>query len=101
MGQDIDIYPKLEAVVPALKDAGLQHIVLVGQLEWDRRPKAGKTSIEGVAVRPYPDFLDRSAMDIKFWRGPANAPLWVLYSSGTSMSVANPGHEEHIMLCSR
>ena len=34
----------------------------------------------------YPDTLDRTAQELSFWRGPSNAPLWVLFSSGTSAS---------------
>lgn len=84
-GKEIDILPKLAEVVSKLATGGLRHVVLVGQLEKDRRPKGQSPTFDaGVKSVAYPDFLDQSAMDIKFWRGPATAPLWVLYSSGTT-----------------
>ena len=84
-GKEIDILPKLAEVVSKLSPGGLKHVVLVGQLEKDRRPKGQSPKFDaGVKSVAYPDFLDQSAREIQFWRGPATAPLWVLYSSGTS-----------------
>ncbi len=71
---------------------GLKYIVVVGQLEKDRHPR-GKdfeafskttTTAVGINVIPYPQFLDRTAKEIEFYRGKASDPLWVLFSSGTS-----------------
>ena len=84
-GKEIDILPKLAEVVSKLAPGGLKHVVLVGQLDKDRRPRGQSPNFHaGVKSLAYPDFLDQSAGEIKFWRGPATAPLWVLYSSGTS-----------------
>jgi hypothetical protein len=74
--------------VSKLAPGGLKHVVLVGQLDKDRRPRGQSPNFHaGVKSLAYPDFLDQSAGEIKFWRGPATAPLWVLYSSGTSGSI--------------
>jgi len=59
-------------------------VVIVGQLKKDRRPEHHLPKLQGVNVLAYPDFLDKKAIEIEFWRGQSNAPLWVLYSSGTS-----------------
>lgn len=80
----MDIIPKLAEIASSLKNGGLQHVVVVGQLEMDRRPKVPLHTIGGVNVLAYPDLLDPKACEIDFWCGPSNAPLWVLYSSGTS-----------------
>jgi len=85
-GKDIDVLAKLQEVLAQLQPIGLEHVVIVGQLNRDRRPKEPLPTLKGVNVMEYPDLLDLSAQEILFWRGPSNAPLWVLYSSGTSMS---------------
>ena len=92
----MDILPKLAEVAASLKVVGLQHIVLVGQLNKDRRPIVTPRTIGGVHVLAYPDLLDPHAFEIDFWRGPSNAPLWVLYSSGTSESLPT---RSYTMLC--
>ena len=89
-GKDVDIIPKLAEIAASLKVGGLQHIVLVGHLNKDRKPKASLRVIGGVNVMAYPDLLDPHTFEIKFWRGPSNAPLWVLYSSGTSEFFSQP-----------
>lgn len=83
-GKDLNIADKLVEVVANLRKGGLKHVIMVGQLEKDRRPRGQLQKFDGVKTVAYPDFLDESATEVKFWRGPANAPLWVLYSSGTS-----------------
>ena len=76
---------KLQKIVGPLVEVGLEHIVMVGQLEKDRRPKGALPSFKGIkTVTAYPDFLDKSAKEISFLRGPANTPLWILFSSGTT-----------------
>ncbi len=69
-----------------LYQVGLEHVIIVGQLNKNRRPKGALPELDGVNVLAYPDLLDVSAVEIDFWRGPSNAPLWVLFSSGTSKS---------------
>lgn len=59
-------------------------MVVVGQLEHSRRSTLKLPTPDGVEILLYPDCLDQSAKEIAFWRGSGNAPLWVLYSSGTS-----------------
>lgn len=83
-GKDNDIGPKLAEVVEQLRPLGLEHVIIVGQLENDRRPKGKLPSFGKIKSTAYPDFLDRSATEIQFNRVPAQSPLWVLYSSGTS-----------------
>jgi len=83
-GKAIDIIPKLREVAAELKKGDLAHVVIVGQLKKDRRPEDHLPKLQGVNVLAYPDFLDKKAIEIEFWRGQSNAPLWVLYSSGTS-----------------
>lgn len=83
-GKDIDILPKLKQVVEALIPGGLKTVIVVGQLEKDRRPKAKLPEYKGVKSISYPDFLDKNPTKLTFWRGPAHAPIWVLYSSGTT-----------------
>jgi acetoacetyl-CoA synthetase len=74
----------LQKVVPSLVEVGLQHIVIVGQLEKSRKPQDTLPVFVGVKSVAYPDFLDKSAKEISFLRGPANTPLWILFSSGTT-----------------
>ena len=83
-GKEVDVLPKLEQVAAGLKADGLERIVLVGQLDKDRRSRRTPPSVSGITTIAYPDFLRQSCKEIQFWRGPAYAPLWVLYSSGTS-----------------
>ena len=86
----------MQEISASLRQIGLQRIVVIGQLNGDRRPAASLPRWEGLEVVAYPDILDKTAKDIAFWRGPSNAPLWVLFSSGTSaccsayMSSAEP-----------
>lgn len=76
---------KLQQIVSPLVEVGLEHIVMVGQLEKDRKPRGALSTFRGVkSVTAYTDFLDKNATEIHFKRGPANAPLWILFSSGTT-----------------
>jgi len=70
--------------VPELEAAGLEHVIIVGHLAKDRKPQEPLPTYQKAKTVAYTDLLDESATEIDFWRGPANAPLWVLYSSGTS-----------------
>ena len=83
-GKEMPVYDKLNQVAETLRKGGLEHVVIVGQLQKDRRPAGTFPKCGGAKVIAYPDFLDKSAKEVQFWRGPANAPLWVLYSSGTT-----------------
>ena len=76
--------PKVREISASLRRSGLQRTVIVGQLNGDRWPAASLPRLEGLDVVAYPDTLDKTATEIDFWRGPSNAPLWVLFSSGTS-----------------
>ena len=84
-GKVFSVLSKLSEITCGLKEHGLETVILVGQLSRDRRPQDTLPNFDGVISLAYPDFLDSSANEIDFWRGPGNAPLWVLYSSGTSM----------------
>ncbi len=86
-GKDIDIIPKIHQVAVHLQKIGLEHLILVGQLEKDRRPTGPLPKLVGVNILGYPDLLDKHARVIDFCRGPSNAPLWVLFSSGTSKHI--------------
>ncbi len=83
----------MDGIVSKLVSAGLSHVVVVGQLSRNRCPDksaiARLSKQVDAAVVAYPDFLDKSAKEIRFRRGLASEPLWVLFSSGTS----EPLHE--------
>jgi acetoacetyl-CoA synthetase len=71
-------------IAQALASKGLESIIVVGQLENDRRPKR-LPRIDCVKTFDWPSFLEldnSSKGDIDFWRGPAMAPIYILYSSG-------------------
>lgn len=86
-GKQHDVVPKMEEVVKALKPVGLETVVIVGQLEKDRRPTGPSVNVDGIRTIAWPDFLDRTANNVPFVRVLGNTPLWVLYSSGTSELV--------------
>jgi len=84
-GKEVEVISKLKKIIGPLVEVGLEHVIMVGQLEKDRRPKGKLPVFEDIkSVTAYPDFLDRSATEIGFLRGPANTPLWILFSSGTT-----------------
>ncbi|KAK9896753.1 acetoacetyl-CoA synthase [Cystobasidium minutum MCA 4210] len=83
-GKQHDVVPKMEEVVKALKPVGLETVVIVGQLEKDRRPTGPSVNVDGIRTIAWPDFLDRTANNVPFVRVLGNTPLWVLYSSGTT-----------------
>lgn len=109
-GKEHDVLGKLNEIAPALVPHGLEKVVLVGQLQRDRRPKQ-MPSYDELQTIAYPDLLDKTATDIEFHRASGNAPLWVLYSSGTTgkpkaiihnqlgmifaMKLAGPLHSEY------
>lgn len=74
-GKDLPVYEKLDEVAQALRKGGLEDVIVVGQLRKDRRPAGTFPRCGGAKVLAYPDFLDRKATEVDFWRGPANAPL--------------------------
>jgi acetoacetyl-CoA synthetase len=91
MGTEISIIDKINRISQTLVDHGLETIILVGQLELDRRSRAS-LSLDRVKSIHYVDMLDRDAEELSFHRGSAYDPLWVLFSSGTSESeVVQPG----------
>lgn len=95
-GKDFSIIPKLAEIVPELEAAGLEQVIIVGQLAKDRKPQEPLPVYQKAKTIAYTDLLDKSATEIDFWRGPANAPLWVLYSSGTSQFM-----HQYIEVCFR
>jgi len=88
MGNEVSVLDKIERISEVLADYGLETVVLVGQLEMDRRSRTS-LSLKRVKSIAYVDLLDRSAKSLSFHRGSAYDPLWVLFSSGTSESSLN------------
>jgi acetoacetyl-CoA synthetase len=84
-GQIIDASERLSEVVKDLGPRGLQHVVLVNHLGI-QLPNPPKT--QQVTFWTYEEFRSfgqqGAPKDIPFWRGPAMAPLWILFSSGTT-----------------
>jgi acetoacetyl-CoA synthetase len=83
-GKIIDVSSNVTEIVQGLASKGLESLVIVGQLEKDRRSKR-LSRFDGVKTFDWPTFLkldNISARDIDFWRGPAMAPVYILYSSG-------------------
>jgi hypothetical protein len=83
-GKIIDVSGNVTEIVQALASKGLESVIVVGQLEKDRRPKC-LPRFDSVKAFDWPSFLDldkSSTGDIDFWRGPAMAPVYILYSSG-------------------
>ncbi|KAK9899512.1 acetoacetyl-CoA synthase [Cystobasidium minutum MCA 4210] len=84
-GKEQEVLSKLQKVVGPLVEVGLEHVVMVGQLEKDRKPRGPLPKFKGIkSVTAYTDFLDKSATEIQFVRGPASTPIWILFSSGTT-----------------
>ena len=83
MGNEISVVPKIQRVAGVLADYGLETVILVGQLQADRRARVD-LSLDRVRSIHWADFLDRNARDLAFHRGNAYDPLWILFSSGTS-----------------
>jgi acetoacetyl-CoA synthetase len=76
-------------IVQALASKGLEGVIIVGQLDKDRRPER-LPRFDCVKTFDWPSFLeldDSSMRDIDFWRGPAMAPVYILYSSGESHAL--------------
>jgi acetoacetyl-CoA synthetase len=83
-GKLIDVSSNVTQIVQALASNGLENVVVVGQLEKDRRPNR-LPGFDCVKAFDWPSFLDLDNSrtgDIDFWRGPAMAPVYILYSSG-------------------
>jgi hypothetical protein len=71
-------------IVQALASNGLESVIIVGQLEKDRRP-IRLPHFDGLKTFDWPSFLrfdDSSVGNIDFWKDTANAPVKILYSSG-------------------
>jgi acetoacetyl-CoA synthetase len=78
---------RLDEILPQLQQAGLQHVLVVGQLRPDRQPSLGNLPKTHSALKwnTWPSFhSSKRHVNFQFWRGPALAPLWVLFSSGTT-----------------
>ncbi|GAA5984693.1 hypothetical protein JCM11641_004565, partial [Rhodosporidiobolus odoratus] len=87
-GKEHLVYPKLLQILEKLPT--VKQVVVVGQLEKNRDPKepfprteerAGK---EWVTWNEMVKMGEGAAEEIRFHRGNAMDPLWVLYSSGTT-----------------
>jgi acyl-CoA synthetase (AMP-forming)/AMP-acid ligase II len=83
-GKDISLYDKAGQIASALKPLGLKRVLVMGQLERSRKPRDLPKTIGGVEAAAWHASLEGQSTSVKFWRGPAMAPLWVLYSSGTT-----------------
>ena len=84
-GKDHDILAKVAEAVRELTPLGLKAVILVGHTEKDRRIRAELPRYDNIQTLHYGDFLDKNTTEVHFNRVPAASPLWVLYSSGTSM----------------
>jgi acetoacetyl-CoA synthetase len=76
-------------VVQALASKGLQGVIIVGQLEKDRRPSR-LPHVDGMKIFDWPTFLKLDNFpggDTNFWRGPSMTPIYILYSSGRSRAL--------------
>ncbi len=71
-GKRIDFLAKAKNIIPQLKT--LYSVVLV--------PYAGQSELEGTVL--WKDALNNSAESIEFVQMPFNAPLYILFSSGTT-----------------
>ncbi|GAA6064069.1 hypothetical protein JCM10212_001475 [Sporobolomyces blumeae] len=82
------LYPKLDEILSKLPT--VKHVVVVGQLYRDREPKEpfpAEKDRQGKRWYTYNDVKARgqgAEKEIKFHRGSAMDPQWVLYSSGTT-----------------
>jgi acetoacetyl-CoA synthetase len=86
-GKDIDITDKTRAVAQGLEPLGLQHVVVVGQLSNTREPSQDwqKNNSSRITWHTWTRLCrprQEPPPEIPFWRGPAMAPVWVLFSSG-------------------
>ncbi|KAM0753925.1 acetoacetyl-CoA synthetase-like protein [Meredithblackwellia eburnea MCA 4105] len=86
-GKRVPIFEKLVTIVNALPT--LTNVIVVGQLSQDRVPSIPfPQARKGLTWTSWNDVVksgNRSAGKVlNFWRGPAMAPLYVLYSSGTT-----------------
>jgi acetoacetyl-CoA synthetase len=89
----LSLKDKLGDVITELAPLGLAHIVVVGQLRTSRDPDPAEipdVQKDKVKYHTWPEFkrlgfaTPAKRDQFEFWRGPAMAPLWVLFSSGTT-----------------
>lgn len=85
-GKTIPIYDKLLTILDSLPS--VEQVIVVGQLTKDRKPRIPFPSdLKGRKWSVFSDVVANgrgAPKEIQFWRGPAMAPLWVLFSSGTT-----------------
>lgn len=85
-GKTLPVYPKLVELLASLPT--VTHVITVGHLHLDRVPREpAPTNIGGRTWKNYVDAVregEGAPKEIKFWRGPAMSPVFVLYSSGTT-----------------
>ncbi|KAK4053846.1 hypothetical protein OIV83_001502 [Microbotryomycetes sp. JL201] len=85
-GKTLDIYGKLEQVLAELPS--VKQVLVVGQLTKDRKPVVPfPADKKGRAWENYVDVIKRGEQapaEIPFHRGDAMAPVYILYSSGTT-----------------
>lgn len=82
----IGVAEKIEVVLASLPT--VKNVIMVGQLHRDRKSRIPFPSdLKGRTWSHYNDLVaegESAPKEIEFWRGPAMAPQWVLYSSGTT-----------------
>lgn len=85
-GKTIDVADKIQVVLASLPS--VKNVVTVGQLQRDRRSRIPFPSdLKGRTWSHYNDLIkqgENAPKEIDFHRGSAMAPIWVLYSSGTT-----------------
>ncbi|KAM0747700.1 acetyl-coenzyme A synthetase [Meredithblackwellia eburnea MCA 4105] len=88
-GKSYKIYPNLLEILEALPS--VKNVIVVGQLQYCRSPAESlPRSPYGGKWQSWGEFVHQGAVaakgqsEIDFYRGPAMAPLYVLYSSGTT-----------------
>ncbi|KAK4058801.1 hypothetical protein OIO90_000247 [Microbotryomycetes sp. JL221] len=85
-GKTLPVYPKLETILAQLPT--VKHVIIVGQLNRDRNPVVPfPQDTQGRPWERYNDVIKRgesAPKEIEFHRGDAMAPVYVLYSSGTT-----------------
>ncbi|KAL8276804.1 hypothetical protein RQP46_010809 [Phenoliferia psychrophenolica] len=86
-GKRMPVFDKLLAILESLPS--ITNVVVVGHLQRDRHPVIPfPQTRKGRAWQSWGEVVqagrETAKGDITFWRGPAMAPIYVLYSSGTT-----------------
>ncbi|KAL8276789.1 hypothetical protein RQP46_010794 [Phenoliferia psychrophenolica] len=86
-GKRMPVFEKLLTILESLPS--ITNVVVVGHLQRDRHPAIPfPQTRKGRAWQSWGEVVqagrETAKRDITFWRGPAMAPIYVLYSSGTT-----------------